>query len=158
MRALGYCDNKDCEDFIKGVFLLNHSNKFYCPRCRHLGFIEPEDRIDRPCMASDYYNEVRVEFNFNPVNGKYENIGVVLVDDMTVGGTYTLKSPLIRTEARALKVAESMLCALNSGVKDPSTVDSGLSIDLGSETFTQDLAELKRKLDIREQIVFGRAT
>jgi len=33
-RGVGYCENTDCEDYAKGVFLLNHGDTFYCPRCR----------------------------------------------------------------------------------------------------------------------------
>ena len=36
-RGVGYCENTDCEDYAKGVFLLNHGDTFYCPRCRQLG-------------------------------------------------------------------------------------------------------------------------
>ena len=35
-RGVGYCENTDCEDYAKGVFLLNHGDTFYCPRCRQL--------------------------------------------------------------------------------------------------------------------------
>ena len=33
-RGVGYCENTDCEDYAKGVFLLNHGDTFYCPRCQ----------------------------------------------------------------------------------------------------------------------------
>ena len=36
-RGVGYCENTECEDYAKGVFLLNHGDTFYCPRCRQLG-------------------------------------------------------------------------------------------------------------------------
>ena len=41
-RGVGYCENTDCEDYAKGVFLLNHGDTFYCPRCRQLGKVEKE--------------------------------------------------------------------------------------------------------------------
>ena len=39
-RGVGYCENTECEDYAKGVFLLNHGDTFYCPRCRQLGKVE----------------------------------------------------------------------------------------------------------------------
>ena len=47
-RAVGYCENigsrehGGCEDFGKGVFLLNHGDTFYCPRCREIGLVVTE--------------------------------------------------------------------------------------------------------------------
>ena len=41
-RGVGYCESTQCEDYVKGVFLLNHGDTFYCPRCRQLGKIENE--------------------------------------------------------------------------------------------------------------------
>ena len=39
-RGVGYCGETECEDYAKGVFLLNHGDTFYCPRCRVLGKVE----------------------------------------------------------------------------------------------------------------------
>ena len=44
-RGVGYCENTECEDYAKGVFLLNHGDTFYCPRCRQLGKVEKERGI-----------------------------------------------------------------------------------------------------------------
>ncbi len=118
-RGVGYCMNtgsletEGCEEYAKGVFLLNHGNNFYCPRCRHLGKVVKEvgqaDRGDNDAP----FKEVRVEFNYDPCTGKFREIAIVR--DEAIWGTgskYTLLSPLIKTEKRALKVAEAVLANL----------------------------------------------
>ncbi len=118
-RGVGYCTNmgsagtEGCEEYAKGVFLLNHGNKFYCPLCRHLGTVVKEvgqaDRGDNDAP----FKEVRVEFNYDPCTEKFREIAIVR--DEAIWGTgskYTLMSPLIKTEKRALKVAEAVLANL----------------------------------------------
>ncbi len=74
-RGVGYCENTDCEDYAKGVFLLNHGDTFYCPRCRQLGKVEKERGFYTG--NSDIFKEVRVEYNFDPINGVYRVIARV---------------------------------------------------------------------------------
>ena len=143
-RAVGYCENTDCEDFSKGVFLLNHSETFYCPRCRQLG--KPEKERGSYTGETDIFKEVRVEYNFDPTNGIYRETAIVR-DESLWGrcNVYTLYSPLIRTEARALKVAEALLANLNRYhgllAKDeiPGTNEVLLSFDDSSEEFSRKL-------------------
>lgn len=145
-RAVGYCEVTDCEDYAKGVFLLNHGDTFYCPRCRELGTVVPER--GHFVGNSNVFKEVRVEFDYCAVNRKFKSIAVIR--DESLWGTrnvYTLNSPLIRTEKRALKVAEAILSNLNKygmlafgdgGI--PSTMETIISLD-------QPVEELKKKLD-----------
>jgi len=121
-RGVGYCENTDCEDYAKGVFdcedyakgvfLLNHGDTFYCPRCRQLGKVEKERGFYTG--NTDIFKEVRVEYNFDPINSLYREIAIVR-DESLWGrnNVYTLQSPLIKTEKRALKVAEAILANLN---------------------------------------------
>ena len=111
-RGVGYCENTDCEDYAKGVFLLNHGDTFYCPRCRQLGKVEKERGFYTG--NTDIFKEVRVEYNFDPINSVYREIAIVR-DESLWGrnNVYTLQSPLIKTEKRALKVAEAILANLN---------------------------------------------
>jgi ribosomal protein S27AE len=74
-RGVGYCENTECEDYAKGVFLLNHGDTFYCPRCRQLGKVEKERGFYTG--NSDIFKEVRVEYNFDPVHGIYREIAIV---------------------------------------------------------------------------------
>jgi hypothetical protein len=147
-RAVGYCENTDCEDFAKGVFLLNHGNTFFCPRCREEGNTKPE--VGSYTGGTDVFKEVRVEYNYDPLNDKYREIAIVR--DESLWGTcnvYTLKSPLIKTEKRGLKVAEAILANLNRyrGLLDgdgiPRTTEWLLSFDDPTEEFNSKLLKLR---------------
>lgn len=117
-RGVGYCMNEGgilaegCEDFAKGVFLLNHGKTFYCPRCRHQGLVlEEAGSVDR--RIGEPFKEVRVEYNYDPLTKTFREIAIVRDEAIpSVGSSYVLKSPLIKTEKRALKVAESILANL----------------------------------------------
>jgi ribosomal protein S27AE len=151
-RGVGYCENTDCEDYAKGVFLLNHGDTFYCPRCRQLGKVEKERGFYTG--NSDIFKEVRVEYNFDPINGVYREIAIVR-DESLWGrnNVYTLQSPLIKTEKRALKVAEAILANLNryrgllNGDEIPRTTEIILSFDDSFEEFQRKVQQLGRELE-----------
>lgn len=148
-RAVGYCEQKECEDFAKGVFLLNHGETFYCPRCSQIGNAQAE----RGFYTGDkeVFKEVRVEFNYDPINGVYRETAIVR-DESLWGrcNTYTLQSPLIKTEKRGLKVAEAILANLNryQGIlkqnEIPRTSEVLLSFDDDTEEFSRKLSLLAR--------------
>lgn len=149
-RGVGYCENTDCEDYAKGVFLLNHGDTFYCPRCRQLGKVEKERGFYTG--NSDIFKEVRVEYNFDPINGVYREIAIVR-DESLWGrnNVYTLQSPLIKTEKRALKVAEAILANLNryrgllNGDEIPRTTEIILSFDEPFDEFQRKLGQLSKE-------------
>ena len=149
-RGVGYCENTDCEDYAKGVFLLNHGDTFYCPRCRQLGKVEKERGFYTG--NSDIFKEVRVEYNFDPVHGIYREIAIVR-DESLWGrnNVYTLQSPLIKTEKRALKVAEAILANLNrsrgllSGDDIPRTTEIILSFDETYDELSHKLKQLSKE-------------
>jgi len=158
-RGVGYCENTDCEDYAKGVFLLNHGDTFYCPRCRQLGKVEKERGFYTG--NSDIFKEVRVEYNFDPINGVYREIAIVR-DESLWGrnNVYTLQSPLIKTEKRALKVAEAILANLNryrgllNGDDIPRTTEIILSFDDSFDEFAAKLQQLSKEWEasgLREQ-------
>jgi len=130
-RGVGYCENTDCEDYAKGVFLLNHGDTFYCPRCRQLGKVEKERGFYTG--NTDIFKEVRVESLWGRNN------------------VYTLQSPLIKTEKRALKVAEAILANLNryrgllNGDDIPRTTEIILSFDESFDEFSRKLEQLSRE-------------
>lgn len=146
-RAVGYCEKVDCEDYAKGVFLLNHGDTFYCPRCRDKGEVVPERGIHN---AKDgvSFKEVRVEFNYDPINRCFKEIGIVRDESIWgSGNTYTLFSPLIKTEKRALKVAEAILAnlqryadILDDGI--PRTSETIISFDDDIDIFTDKMRRL----------------
>jgi ribosomal protein S27AE len=151
-RGVGYCENTDCEDYAKGVFLLNHGDTFYCPRCRQLGKVEKERGFYTG--NSDIFKEVRVEYNFDPINGVYREIAIVR-DESLWGrnNVYTLQSPLIKTEKRALKVAEAILANLNryrgllNGDEIPRTTEIILSFDDSFDEFQRKVQQLGKELE-----------
>ena len=152
-RAVGYCQNagsaghEGCEDFAKGVFLLNHGETFYCPRCRQLGEIQPERGFAERFNDAPY-KEVRVEFNYDPNSKTFREIAIVRDEAVWGSGSkYTLLSPLIKTEKRALKVAEAILANLQrfadlaeDGI--PRTTEVIISFDEDIEVFTQKMRRL----------------
>lgn len=151
-RAIGYCRNSGCEDCNRGIFLLNHGPAFYCPRCRELGLVEHEK--GSYTGTSDVFKEVRVEYNFDPNYKVY--MATAIVRDESLWGrnnVYTLQSPLIKTEARALKVAESVLSNLNimpslgMGEGIPRTAEVVLSFDDSPEDFKRSVKEWASKLE-----------
>ena len=149
-RGVGYCENTDCEDYAKGVFLLNHSACFICPRCRVEGSVVMEKGFYTG--NSDVFKEVRVEFNYDPVNGVYREIGIVRDDSASGGNVYTLQSPLIKTENRSLKVAEAVLSNLNrfTGLLSgeiPTTTEYILSFDDPFEEFQRKVQQLGKELE-----------
>ena len=110
-RGVGYCMNtgsievEGCEEYAKGVFLLNHGDNFYCPRCRHLGTVVKETGTAVYGGGNAPFKEVRCEFNYDPCTEKFREIAIDR--DEAIWGTgskYTLLSPLIKTEKRALKL------------------------------------------------------
>jgi hypothetical protein len=149
-RGVGYCENTDCEDYAKGVFLLNHGDTFYCPRCRQLGKVEKERGFYTG--NTDIFKEVRVEYNFDPINSVYREIAIVR-DESLWGrnNVYTLQSPLIKTEKRALKVAEAILANLNryrgllNGDDIPRTTEIILSFDDDFTDFSRKLHQLSKE-------------
>jgi hypothetical protein len=153
-RAVGYCQNTDCEDYAKGVFLLNHGPVFYCPRCRNIG--EVVDEVGSYTGNSEIFKEVRVEYNYDPIHRVYREVAIIR-DDGIWGqhNVYTLTSPLIKTERRALKVAEAMLSSLNTyhgfiGAANgelPRTNEHILDMDKPREEFRQELEKFHKELE-----------
>jgi ribosomal protein S27AE len=160
-RGVGYCMNtgsrvegvdvgdNGCEEYAKGVFLLNHGDSFYCPRCRHLGMVVKETGTAEHGSGNAPFKEVRCEFNYDPCTAKFREIAIVR--DEAIWGTgskYTLLSPLIKTEKRALKVAEAILANLQrfadlvTGEDIPRSTEVVLSLDDDLEVFTRKMKDL----------------
>lgn len=146
-RGVGYCQNPRCEDYGKGVFLLNHGAAFSCPDCRHPGRVEREN--GQAQGESRVFREVRVEYNYDPELDLYRDIAIV--QDVSLWGptsSYTLRSPLVRTEKRALKVAEAILANLNRatdgpiGDEIPTSAETVLNLDSPRDEFLRKLEVL----------------
>ena len=156
-RGAGFCQSMDCRDYAKGVFLLNPSNDvFTCPCCRGT---DTHVEIESGRHANDHevVKEVRVEYNYDPVNGNYRDTAIVR-DEAIPGraNVYTFRSPLIKTEQRALKIAEAMLANSHwSGRKDDDfgyrETEIILHFDNPMEKFLDELAVLEQRLCARKE-------
>ncbi len=151
-RGVGYCENTDCKDYAKAVFLLNHGDTLCCPRCCQLGKVEQERGFYTG--NSDIFQEVRVEYNFDPIHSIYREIAIVRDESLRGrNNVYTLQSPLIKTEERALNVAEAILANLNryrgllSGDDIPRTTEIILSFDDDFEEFSGRLKQLSKECE-----------
>jgi hypothetical protein len=107
-----YCTNADCDEAHKGIFVFGGgaTNPRYCPSCRLKLFAVMESTH---CEGQAPYREARVQFNFDAAELRFR--GLALVIDTTCspdGGVFHLDTALIRTEKRALVVAESWLSKL----------------------------------------------
>lgn len=151
-KGVGYCENTDCLDFHKGVFLLNFSDQFYCPVCRSTGQLVAEQR-DEVDIRAVLYTMVIVNFDYTPAEKRYKARAIVQIEPRRDGSIYNYSSPLIKTEIRALKIGESLLVALNSGAttNDLLTCETVLSFDQGADEFKASLKRLEYRLDERER-------
>jgi hypothetical protein len=149
-RAVGYCLNTNCASFAKGIFLLNQSKAFYCPQCRNLGFIVAEKSWIED-TNDGLFKSVRVEFDYDPLNKKYRSIAVVEIPELKFGGTYFLQSPLVKTEKRALMIAETLINNINCyGAKgDILTKETVLSMDTSIKEFRENCAKLEVTLETK---------
>lgn len=112
IRGAGYCTNRGCADYSIRIFLPGPGEKFNCSTCGQEGRVERERGTS--AGNSDIYNEVRVDWSFDSEHGCYRSI-TRIKDDSIRGrhGVYTLQSPLIDSEEKALKVAQAILKNLN---------------------------------------------
>ena len=112
-RSIGFCVRPGCVNHDYGVYLPRHPLLFICPLCRIPGRAEREEGVVRG--DSDIFNEVRVEYGYDPTNGSYS--GTVIARDESILGehnSYTLRSPFIRSKWVADTAAESLLERINS--------------------------------------------
>lgn len=151
-RAVGFCVYKDCSDLWKDHFLLNHGPKFYCPRCRVVGLIVPEKSW--VTGKGEKFHEARVEFTYDPQQLRYRDVAIVKDEGLKgKGRVYHLQSPLVRTDKRALKVAECILANLH---RQPEIQDGTV---VGSTEILMDICksreEFKAGLDSFLSLING---
>lgn len=150
-RAVGFCYNTECADYLKGVFLLNYGLTFYCPLCRGLGEIVQEERIDHPA-DNGLYTKVEVEFDYDTLGRKYKSRAIVRIEGSAGQGSYVYRSPLVKTERRALKIGEQVLCALNAGLpKDRLTQEKTLTFDCTRDDFKAQMEDLEEYVKAQDR-------
>ena len=156
-RSVGYCTNVECDEVFKGVFLMNHSsNVYYCGACRARGFVK--DEIHSALNNSTVYGKVVVEYNFDIVESRYRDMAAVIDESIPQKddrfNVYYLHSPLIKTEKRAIKVAEALLSFLfmnafvpMQGVGPRSTRETIIDMSRRDKDFEEGLINLNLSIE-----------
>jgi hypothetical protein len=111
-RGVGFCLDPQCMDFQKDIFLLEHFGPFKCSRCHKPGVKVLESGETDNDYSLDFW-QVRVEFCYDIATRTYRSIAIVSDETMPKeGNVYTLRCPIVKTEKRALMMAESILGSL----------------------------------------------
>jgi len=153
MRGVGYCHNQNCIDFVKGVFVMSYTvHPVYCNKCKR----EIEVVAERRDSAREdvIYASVEVDFDYNPMESRYMSKAIVSIEPKIRGETYHYSSPLVKTEKRALKIAESLINIINTGyfTNDSSiSEESVLDLSKPDDEFKADLYRLDKLLKERER-------
>ena len=141
-HSVGYCTNVKCDEFHKGVFLTGIHKQYYCMACRILGMVKKEEATI--IGNSRYFSEIRIEYNFDGV--EFRELFVLRDENSSGGSTFMLKSPFIRTDKRADRVANVLLSHLNMldrRIEDGEIpMCTEITLDISSPTFDIDLARV----------------
>ena len=138
-RGIGYCLNTDCEN-ADGVLLLSPGDTFFCQSCGRSGKVEKERGFQTG--STGIFREVRVEFDFEPIEARYREVAIVRDESLpSRHDTYTLQSPFLKSEKQALELAETFFVNLTRAarVEIPRTAEVLLSFD-------DDFAALQQRL------------
>jgi hypothetical protein len=117
-RGAGYCMNSTCATFGKLFMLGDLPDTFECPTCLRPARLERERGIRHG--DGTVFDEVRVEFDFDPIYGIYRQ-AVRIRDGRLLGrhDVYTLQSPLMETREEALRVGKLVLRNMNVRLERP---------------------------------------
>lgn len=148
-RAVGWCSSDLCDEYAKGIFLMNHGPVYNCARCKRRGKLVPEH--SKVKGEGKIFKEVRVHYDYDYITERYK--ALCIIKDEAIwekGKTYHLYSPLIKTEKRGLKIAESLLGSLGDlgEVKDGDLIlhkEDVLHWDHSLERYKQGLQRLEDK-------------
>ena len=142
--------NEECQEYYKGVFLLNQL-QFSCGKCGNKTLVVSETA--HILNKNVEFCEVRVEFNYDPFALKYRGLAIIHDDSPELpkdANVLTVCSPLIKTDKRALRMAESYLAqmlltpAIDSEI--PHIRETILDFDNPIEKIKKDLEELHYRL------------
>jgi hypothetical protein len=168
VRAIGFCKTEGCDKFNDGVFLFSmHEDPiFVCSKCNKRGMVVKEEySVKNPEDLT--FRQVRVEFDFRPslvaevgAGGTWHGIAIVTDDSMNPEyNVYTMKSPLIKTEKRALAVAVSMLGGLLQNPERMLELNPGSRAQESIINFDEPLGAVKAQLfELEDKIRGSRLT
>jgi len=142
---------EECPDYAKGVFLINAS-QFKCTKCNSQTHVVGE--VAQILNDSKMFREVRVEFNYDPLALRYRDVALVRNEDEDLpkdANVLTVFSPLIKTDKRALRVAESYLAQMSltpatKGDDVPHIRETLLNFDKPMNEVKRELEELHYRL------------
>ena len=145
-RGGGYCENLQCDEYFKGVFVMSQ-DVFHCRRCRCKGYLE----LERYEYSNEFsvLREVRVEFDFDPLLRKYRNIATATDDELgNHCNVLTVFNPLCRTEKRGLKLAELYFAYISLNgvhVKNLDSKENVIDLDAAREIVKQQCSAIGAK-------------
>jgi hypothetical protein len=145
-RGVGYCENINCDNYLKDIFVINQ-DRFFCPRCREKGFIE----VEKYSYSNDFsvIREVRVEFDYDPLKRCYRSIAIATDNELgSHCNVLTVQNPLCKTEKRGLKLAELYFAyvSLNGvGVKNLNSTENTIDFGAPPEIFKEQLRHVSEK-------------
>ena len=152
LKGVGYCLTLDCVNYCKGSFLLG-VDKFFCPVCNTLGEVNLERR---EVQGEGFISMVRVEFDYCPFRKEYRGLAVISMN--IPGATFTLYSPIVKTDKRAKIIAESILSIINY---DNTLIDRTgfgaqpiISFDEPREMFQKRLEEVSERWKTVEKAIY----
>ena len=111
-RGIGYCTHVGCPAHFRAFVIQQVGGAFECPVCVREGRVERERAVRR--NRDRFYSEVRIEYDFDPLEARYRRC-VVVTDGRLLGqqNVYTMWSPLIESERCAREAARVILQKLN---------------------------------------------
>lgn len=161
-RGVLICNNPQCEEFQKQTFALltgkerampllclGHTGKStayeYAPKCGQKRELLLENEFYT--LGTKLFRQVRVDWEYDVIERRYRNVAIVTDESLPQNaGIYTLQTPLVKTEKRALIVAENILsnlqrqhAAIESARVSAETV---LRFDNSKEVFEEQLNRL----------------
>lgn len=152
-RGVGICYEEECVQYKKHTFIYNPDKRYFCTVCNNEGYM-----IQERCETmgkGENYTCVRIEFDFDPGKKKFRGLAIVKMENtLEIGKTYILYSPLIRTENRALKCAESTLAKLRNCQEAPigevvRPTEETLNLSLTDKEYKEALERLAAKWNRR---------
>ena len=114
-RGVGYCTNDECAVYGELYLLFDLPSVFECPTCLRPARLEREKGVRR--RGASVFDEVRVEFDFDPLLGIYRQTARVR-DGRLLGcrDVYTLQSPIVKDRDEAVKIGRIVLENVNSRI------------------------------------------
>ncbi len=116
LRGVSYCSTEECREWKAPRFHLSAvfdpDKPYYCHCCR------------TPCEmvvdSFDYtgghpFRQVRVEFDYDSLEHRYRAVAIVTNHACEGIGVHTFRTAMIKTEKRALEIAECRLSNLSFG-------------------------------------------